>query len=122
LRGPFEFKVETQKSIGSFQEFRRETKVKWSATKRWVKAKTDAASDLRTLDDMARATDRLQDRVKPAGRNLKATLSDKLPGKGLVQLGDRTVSAYGLILIMAFGLVLLLMSLASPASRLGGRH
>jgi hypothetical protein len=27
-----------------------------------------------------------------------------------------------LILIMAFGLVLLLMSLASPASRLGGRH
>lgn len=122
LRGPFKFKIEKQTSIGSFNDFRRETKVKWSATKRWVKAKADAASELRTLDDMARATDRLQDRVKPAGRNIKATLSDKLPGKGLIQLGDRTVSAYGLILIMAFGLVLLLMSLASPASRLGGRH
>ncbi|MEP4051001.1 MAG: cellulose biosynthesis cyclic di-GMP-binding regulatory protein BcsB [Litorimonas sp.] len=122
LRGPFEFSVEKQKRIDSFQDIRRETKVKWSATKRWFKAKTKDISDMRTLDDVAKATDRLQDRVKPAGRNIKTTLKDKLPGKGLVQLGDRTVSVYGLILIMAFSLVLLLMSLASPASRLGGRH
>lgn len=122
LRGPFKFSIEKQKPIGSFQDIRRETKEKWSATKRWVKAKTKRVSDMKAIDDMALATDRLQDQVKPAGRTMKATLKDKMPGKGLVQLGDRTVSAYGLILMLAFGLVLLLMSLSSPKSRLGGRH
>lgn len=122
LRGPFEFSFEKQNRIGSFENIQRETKVKWSATKRWIKAKTKNVSDMRTLDDLAQTTDRLQDRVKPAGQNIKVSLKDKLPGKGLVQLGDRTVSVYGLILIIAFALVLLLMSLASPTSRLGGRH
>jgi hypothetical protein len=82
----------------------------------------EAVTEFKTLEDIARATDRFQDRVKPAGRGMKSTLMDKLPGKGLVQFGDRTFSVYGLILIMAFGLVLLLMSVASPTSRLGGRH
>ena len=122
LRGPFEFAIDKPSNLGSFQDVRRETKAKWSETKRWVKTKTNKLTKMQTLDDVARATDRLQDRVKPAGRNMKATLKDKMPGKGLVQLGDRTVSVYGLMLMMAFGLVLLLMSLASPASRLGGRH
>lgn len=122
LRGPFQFTSGLKKPTGSFEYFRRETKAKWSTTTRWVKEKTRAAAELKTFDDMARATDRLQDRVKPAGRNMKATLRDKMPGKGLVQMGDRTFSVYGLILIMAFGLVLLLMSLSGPSSRLGGRH
>jgi hypothetical protein len=123
LRGPFKFADFKDRSIkGKIAEFQRETKVKWSATKRWVKAKTSHMSNMRTWDDMARATDRLQDSVQPAGQVAKSTLKDKLPGKGLVQIGDRTVSVYGLMLIMAFGLVLLLMSVASPTSRLGGRH
>ena len=122
LRGPFEFSLKKPSRIGSFQDVRRETKEKWSDTKRWIKTKTQKLSDMQTLDNVARATDRLQDRVKPAGRNMKATLKDKLPGKGLVQLGDRMVSVYGLMLMLAFGLVLLLMSLAGPTSRLGGRH
>lgn len=122
LRGAFKFPADTQPSRSSFADIRRETKAKWSATKRWVKTKTEAVTQARTLDDMARATDRLQDRVEPAGRSMKATLKNKLPGKGLVQLGDRTVSVYGLILIMAFAFVLLMMSLSGPTSRLGGRH
>jgi len=127
LRGPFKFSVENPKrlgsfELGSFQDLRRVTKAKWNDVRTWVKTKANDVSEMRSLKDMARATDQLQDRVQPAGRSMKATLMDKIPGKGLVQLGDRTVSVYGLILIMAFGLVLLLMSLASPASRLGGRH
>jgi len=122
LRGPFEFTFEEPKRFGSFEDIRRGTKAKWSDLKRWVKGKTKTVSDMRTFDDMAQATDRLQDQVKPAGRSIKSNLKDKLPGKALVQLGDRTVSVYGLILILAFGLVLLLMSLSRPTSRLGGRH
>jgi hypothetical protein len=122
LRGPFDLSFEKPKRFGSLEDIRRETKAKWFATKRWVKAKTSHMSNMRTWDDMARATDRLQDSVQPAGQVAKSTLKDKLPGKGLVQIGDRTVSVYGLMLILAFGFVLLLMSLARPTSRLGGRH
>lgn len=122
LRGPFDLSFETPNRFGSFQDIRRETKAKWSQTKRWVKAKTNSLSNRQTLDNMTRAADRLQDRVKPAGQTVKSSWKDKMPGKGLVKLGDRTISVYGLMLILAFGFVLLLMSLARPVSRLGGRH
>ncbi len=122
LRGPFEFSLETPKNVGSFQDIRREARAKWSATKSWFAAKKKSLTDMHTLDDVAQATDRLQDRVKPAGRNMKMTLKDKLPGKGLVKLGDKTVSVYGLMLMMAFAVVLLLMSLSSPATRTRGHH
>ncbi len=122
LRGVFDFTSQTQTANGAYAEFEHDTKAKWFATKQWVKSKISAISNAEVFDEMAQKTDRLQDRVAPAGRGIKATISDKNPGKGLIKLGDRTVSAYGLILIMAFGLVLLLMSLAKPISRLGGRH
>jgi len=86
------------------------------------KSKVRDVSDAEVFNEMAQKTDRLQDRMRPAGRSIKTSVSDKIPGKGLIELGDRTISVYGLILIMAFGLVLLLMSLAKPTSRLGGRH
>lgn len=122
LRGVFKFHVDTPQSYGAIENFQRGTKVKWSATKRWFKAKMDGLKNTRTLNEVAHATDNLQDSVTPSGRSLKAAILNKFPGKGLVQIGDRTVSVYGLILIMAFALVLLLMSLAKPTSRLGGRH
>jgi len=121
LRGKFEFDS-TASRQGSFQDLRRVTKQKWVATKHWLKAKTKGASELKAVETLSTATDRLQDQVKPAGRSMRDTLKDKLPGKGLVQIGDRTVSVFGLMLMLAFGLVLILMSLASPKSRLGGRH
>lgn len=122
LRGPFEFSPEKPKTFWSFQDIRRATIEKWSETKDWYKTKTESLSDIRTFDEVAQATDRFQTQVKPAGRSMKAAILDKFPGKGLVQFGDRTFSVYGLMLMLAFGLVLLLMSLAKPASRLGGRH
>ena len=122
LRGPFQFEAVKEKPFGSFDAFRRDAKSKWFGTKRWVKTKTHDIQNTQTLDNVARATDRFQDRVQPAGSSMKASLRDKLPGKGLVQLGDRQVSAFGLLLIMASVFVLLLMSLAKPSSRLGGRH
>jgi len=109
LRGPFQFSADAPQNLSGFEKFQRGTQVKWSATKRWVKAKVTGVKNMRTLDGLAHATD-------------KASIMNKLPGKGLVQIGDRTVSVYGLILILAFALVLLLMSLAKPSSRLGGRH
>jgi len=122
LRGPFEFAVPQSNSLGSFQDIRRETQTKWSSAKRWVKTKTQELSDIRAVKNFTNGTDRLQDRLKPSGQALSNTIKDKLPGKGLVQFADREMSVFGLILIFAFGFVLLLMSLASPASRLGGRH
>ena len=122
LRGPIKFSFEKPKRFGSFQDIRRETQAKWSAAKRWAKAKTKRVSDMQTLDGVARAADRLQDKVKPAGQSVKSTFNGKVPGKGLVQFGDRTVSVYGMMLILAFGFILLMMSLARPTSRLGGRH
>ena len=129
LRGSFQFDGIKTRRFSSFDEIRRSTKSKWFATKRWAKAKSDdikAKADelvnMKTLDDVAKATDRLQNRVKPAGSTVRRSLKDKLPGKGLIQLGDRTISAFGMLLILAGALVLLLMSLATPSSRLGGRH
>jgi len=122
LRGVFDFTSQIPSTNGSYLDFKRETKTKWAATKQWVESKVRNVSDADIFNEMAQKTDRLQDRVKPAGRSIKTAVGDKIPGKGLIQLGDRTVSVYGLILIMAFGLVLLLMSLAKPTSRLGGRH
>ena len=122
LRGVFDFSAQTPTPNGSYVEFKRDSKVKWLATKQWVKSKVRDVSDAEVFNEMAQKTDRLQDRMRPAGRSIKTSVSDKIPGKGLIELGDRTISVYGLILIMAFGLVLLLMSLAKPSSRLGGRH
>lgn len=122
LRGRYDLTFEKPNRFGSFQDVRRVTKVKLSEAKRWVKAKTDSLSDMRALEDMTKATYRLQNEVKPAGAQMAKTLRDKMPGKGLVQFGDRTFSVYGLVLILAFGFLLLLMSLSRPTSRTGGRH
>jgi len=122
LRGVFDFTSQTPTTNGSYLDFKSDTKAKWIATKQWVTSKVRDVSDADIFNEMAQKTDRLQDRVTPAGRGIKAAVSNKIPGKGLIELGDRTVSVYGLLLIMAFGLVLLLMSLAKPTSRLGGRH
>ena len=122
LRGPFQYSTEQQSRISSFEDVTRKTKVKWNDTLRWVKTKTKRASDNNPISKVSHAADRLQDKVEPAGQSLKGALRDKIPGKGLVQIGDRTVSAYGLMLMLSFGLVLLLMSLSRPKSRLGKRY
>ena len=122
LRGPFQFTETKPKQIASFHDLMQATQAKWSATQQWFKAKKDALVESQKLNEVVTASDNLQDRTRPAGQTLKSFLMDKLSAKGLVQFGERTVSVYGLILIIAFSLILLLMSLANPKSRLGGRH
>lgn len=106
----------------SFADIRTETKAKISDTQTWIKDHTPEYDVKGAMRDLEIKVDRFQDEVKPAGRSMKAALKGKLPAKGLIALGDKTVSVFGLILMMSFALVLLLMGLASPASRLGGRH
>ncbi len=122
LRGPFQFETKGAEDFGSFQDFRRNIRSKWDTSRLWVRTKMKSLRNAETLGTVQRATDRLQDRVEPAGRSLKSSIKENFPGQGLVKLGDRTVSVYGLMLILSFILVLLLMSLSKPASRLGGRH
>ena len=122
LRRSFQFAEKKQNHVNSGHGFKRNTQTKWMATQQWFKAKRDAFIKSRTLKEVVISTDRLQDQTKPAGGTLESVVLDKLPAKGIVQLGDRSVSVYGLILIIAFSLILLLMSLASPKSRMGGRH
>lgn len=106
----------------SFNELRRDAKTNLSKTKRWVKHNKIERNVKYFVDDVEKATNRFQKQVSPAGRSLKSFFGHKMPGKNLAQQGDRAVTAYGLILVMAFVFVLFIMGLASPASRLGGRH
>ena len=124
LRGPFQYAEDTPKHAGSLHGLKRSTQAKWRATQQWFSAKKNALIESRSLNEITKAKENLRDQTKPAGRTLKTVIMDKLPAKakGLVQIGDRNVSVYGLMLIFALSLVLLLMSLASPKSRLGGRH
>ena len=106
----------------SLEGLRQETKTKLSETKGWVKDKTfrhDYENPIKTLETKI---DRFQDQVTPAGRSLRTAIKQRMPGKSIVEKGDRRFSIYGLLLIAAFSLVFLLMSLSNPTSRLGGRH
>jgi hypothetical protein len=106
----------------SFDVLRQDTKTKISETRMWVDAQT-ATRDLGgVVKDMERRVDRFQDSVTPAGRSMKNWVKNKMSWTGLVTRGDKTFSVYGLMLMMAFALVFLLMSLSQPMSRLGGRH
>lgn len=105
-----------------FDELRFDTRVAFSETQDWVKEKTAPLEFGAFMDDLSHKTDEFQDRLAPAGSSLRTSIKSKLPGTSLVQLGDRTVSVYGLILMMAFALVVFLMGLSNPMSRLGGRH
>jgi len=106
----------------SFEAFRRNSKAKLSSTQGWVNDQTRQRDFSEPFQTLERKIDRLQDQVKPAGRSLKRAAKQHMPGKRLIQQGDRTFSVYGLLLMLAFGTVFLVMSLSSPASRLGGRH
>lgn len=106
----------------SFEALRRDTKVKLSTTQRWVKEKTHLPDYENPVKILEVKIDRFQDRVKPAGRNLKTSLQNHMPGQSLAQAGDRKFTVFGLLLMAAFGTVVLLMSLSGPMSRLGGRH
>ena len=122
LRGPFQYVDKKKTQFGIIHDLKHAMGAKWVVTKQWFETRKDTLIESRSLNEAASATDSLQDSVEPAGRTLKSAILDKLPAKGLVQLGDRTVSLYGLILIITFSLVLLFMSLVSSVSRLGGRH
>ena len=106
----------------SLEAFRHDAKVKLSKTERWMKEKTHLADYENPVKILEVKIDRFQDRVKPAGRNMKASLQNHMPGQSLAQAGDRKFTVFGLLLMAAFGTVVLLMSLSSPMSRLGGRH
>lgn len=100
----------------AFDELRFETKAKISETQKWVDVQTAK------LDNLENAADKLQDRLSPARWELKTYLKTKLPETNIIHHGDRVFSVYGLILMMSFALVILLMGLSTPVSRLGGRH
>jgi len=105
-----------------FADVQHETKVKVSEVQAWAKAQTAPQEIVTFVEDVEVATDRLQSSLVPAGRSLKKSLETKVPGVSLAHFIDRTVTVYGLMLIMALALVIFLMGLAKPTSRLGGRH
>lgn len=99
-----------------------ESKAKTWEARQWVKSKAGEHNFRGIIDEIEIATDRLQDNVTPYGTSLKTSIKANMPGKSFLQNSDRRYSVYGLLLIMSFATVLLLMSLANPSSRLGGRH
>ena len=119
--------VETQVTASalkdiSFRSIRSKTKEKVFHTRVWMKNQK-APQDLKyIIGNMEKTTDSLQDQLAPVGRSIKSFAIQNTPGKDLVQRGDRTFTMFGLLLMMAFGLVFFTMNLANPESRLGGRH
>ena len=106
----------------SFQDIRNKTDEKIFRTRVWIKNQK-APQDLKhIIGNMEKTTDSLQDQLAPVGRSIKSFARKNTPGKGLAERGDKTFTVFGILLMMSFGLVCLLMSLANPASRLGGRH
>ena len=108
--------------FSSFHDIRREVKVKWRAVSHWSQKKIDGLMNMRTLKNVERRIDRMQNRVKPSGQKAGQSFLDKLPGQGAVRFADKSYSVFGILLILSFIGVVILMSLASPSSRLGGRH
>jgi len=105
--------------IGALED---ETRAALFDAKHWVKdhQATKAASAM--MVDLEDATDRLQLEAAPIGRSLKKSVKHKLPSFGIVHRLDRTVTVYGLMLMMAFAFLCFLFSLSGPKSRLSGRH
>ena len=106
----------------SFQDIRRETKAKLTSTRSWAKNHQVPQDIKYFIDDVETATDRFQDRVSPAGRSIKSFVSKKMPGKRLAHQSDRSLTVFGVLLIMALAFVFVFLNLASPESRTGGRH
>ena len=115
--------VSTKVEEFSLEQLRRDTKAKISDTQQWVSDRNMVEIDLKTpLQTLDTKIDRLQDDMKPAGASLKKSLKNMVPDQGLVNMGGRKVSVWAIIMVLAFGLVLFLMSASGPTSRLGGRH
>ena len=106
----------------SLADIRFETKAKLSDTRQWVKDTKIEQNVEYFIGDLEKATDRLQDKVAPAGQSMKAFVKGNTPGKSLVAKTEKSVTFFGLMLILAFAFVVFLMSVSGPASRLGGRH
>lgn len=106
----------------SLETLRQNTKTKLSDTQRWVKDKTQLQDHENPFKTLEAKIDRLQDHAAPAGHSIKSSVKKWTPGTGIIQQGDRKFSFYGLLLMLAFGVAFLLMSLSGPMSRLGGRH
>ena len=106
----------------SLADIRFETKSKLSDARQWVKDQKIEQNFDYMMADVETVRDRVQEKAAPVRNALISFTRNKLPGHDLVAAGDRAVSVYGILLILAFGIVVFLMSAASPASRLGGRH
>jgi len=73
--------------------------------------------------DLKTSVKTLQVKTRPIGQNIKAMFSSETnPAVKTVSWGDRHMSIPAILLMLVFGGVFLLMGLASPMSRLGGRH
>ena len=105
----------------SMSEIRQSSRTKLSGTKQWVKDQPAVEGFKGFVEDMGQATDNLQDSAAPLGRSIKSSINASLPGQTLAQKADKTFSVFGLLLMLAFGLVVLLMSFSGPMSRIGGR-
>ena len=106
----------------TFQDIRRSTKAKVSETRSWVK-NHDAPKEIKYfIDDMEKATAQLQDQVSPVGNSIKSFVKKKLPGKSVAHSADKSLTVFGILLILAFAFTLFGLNSVKSESRTGGRH
>jgi hypothetical protein len=127
LRGAFSL-ADLNNAESASRNAKQTLTTRYRKVERWTQSTWDSAKSAVTsfefadLKGIGRKVDRLQDNMKPAGDKLRGSFAGDWPGKKILTIGDRTFTVFGLMLFLAFGLVLLLMSVAGPSSRLGGRH
>ncbi len=118
----FDLPVVKTPEIGSFETLQNGTKSKWTAFKRWTKAKVQNVKSPQSLKTADRKLSKFQRNLGSKTRKTTQSFLDKIPGKGVVKFADKTYSVFGVLLILTFLIVVIMMSMSSPRSRLGGRH
>jgi hypothetical protein len=116
LRGPFQFTAPASQPVSIFHKFGETTKAKWTTVQTLAKKK-DSLLQRRALAEITEVKPIREPNIQTPDRTFKTFLADKLPANGLVKLGDRTVSIYGVMLIFIFGWLLLFISFTRPSSR-----
>ncbi len=116
LRGPI--------AVKPFEaDWKADIRARLDTAKIWSQRRIEAIQSWVERQEFEQSISRFQDRLRPYGSQIKAKLKlDQLPEMKALQWGGQTISAPALMLLLGFAVFLILMGLARPLLRKGGRH
>jgi len=91
-------------------------------TNNWAKTQTDKIRQSWQRLDLETKISALQMKLRPMGQKMQTMSEKNVPGMDAVKWSEKNMSFPALMLILICGSIFLLLGLARPSSRLGGRH